>query len=75
VGDGARLGEGFADEEPAGAGLDGDVDLLAGEAPDPAAGGFAGARDAPAAELARLPVEGVEGDLLSVYVESGYDRY
>jgi hypothetical protein len=73
--DGALGLERLADEKPARAGLDGDVDLAVGEALDPVLDGLRCRGDATAVNLARLLVEGVEGDLRSVHVESGYDRH
>src|SRR5262249_18523530 len=65
----------LADEQPAGAGLDRDLDPLAAEARDPAPDGRRARIDPAATQLPRLRVERVEGDLLSVHVESGYDRH
>jgi hypothetical protein len=65
----------LADEQPAGAGLERDLDLLPGKALGPGAHGRTIRVDPAAAELARLGVHSVEGDLGSVHVESGYDRH
>jgi len=72
---GARLRERLADKQPAGARLNRHVDLLAGEAANPAADRFTRRRDPPTAQLARLGVERIKRDLVSVHVESGYDRH
>jgi len=71
VRDGARFDQGLADEQPAGAGLDGDVDLLAGEALHPTMDSGGGRGDAALQGLPRREVEGIEGDLRSVKVEAG----
>src|SRR5256885_87232 len=65
----------LADEQPAGAGLERDLDLLPGKVLGPGAHGRTIRVDPAAAELARLGVHSVEGDLGSVHVESGYDRH
>jgi hypothetical protein len=75
VGGGARPRERLADEQPASAGLDRDVHLTAGEAVGPGVDSLRGGVDPAAAELARHRVEGVEGDLVSVHIQSGYDRH
>jgi hypothetical protein len=69
-----RFGQRLAHKQPARAGLDRDVNVGAGEAPDPIAHGPRRRADAAALNLARLLVESVEGDLRSVHVEPGYDR-
>jgi hypothetical protein len=71
----ARRRQLLADEQPAGAGLERDLDLLPGKALAPGAHGGTVRVDPAAAELARLGVQSVEGDLGSVHVESGYDRH
>jgi hypothetical protein len=75
VGDGARLTQRLAPEQPARAGLDRDVDRPAHEPPDPTAHGLTVRRNASAVDLARLPVERVKGDLSPVHVKPGYDRH
>jgi hypothetical protein len=70
-----RLGQRLAHKQPARAGLDRDLNLRAGEAPDPLAHGLRRRADAAAVNLARLLVKSVEGDLRSVHVEPGYDRH
>jgi hypothetical protein len=75
MGCGTRRAERLAHEQPARARLDRDVDLLVREASDPTADTLRRGSDAATMELARLPVESVEGDLRSVHVEPGYDRH
>jgi hypothetical protein len=65
----------LADEQPAGAGLERDLDPPAGKALDPGGNGSAAGVDSATAQLSCLGVQGVEGDLGSVHVESGYDRH
>jgi len=64
-----------ADEQPARARLDRDVHLSPREAPDPAAHSAAIGGDPPPADLARLAVKRVEGDLRAMHIEPGYDRH
>ena len=75
VRDRAGAGQLLADEQPAGCGLERNLDLLVGEALDPGGNGGATGLDPAAAQLARLAVQGVEGDLSSVHVEPGYYRH
>ena len=72
---GARLTQRLGNEQPAGAGLDRDVDPLASEAPDPTAHRLRIRGNAATVDLARLSVERVESDLDSVHVKPGYDRH
>jgi hypothetical protein len=65
----------LAHEKPAGAGLDGDLDLFALEALQPLAHRLRCCCHATTCDLACLLVEGIEGDLCSVHVESRYDRH
>jgi hypothetical protein len=60
---GARVAQRLADEQPARAGLDRDVDFLAGETPDPLANSLGRGADAASLDLPRLIVESVERDL------------
>jgi hypothetical protein len=57
------LGERLADEQPAGAGLDRDLDFDLVEALYPIAHGLGLGRDPTAVKFARFGVERVEGDL------------
>jgi hypothetical protein len=72
---GARVAQRLADEQPARAGLDRDVDFLAGETPDPLANSLGRGADAASLDLPRLIVESVERDLRPIHVKPGYDRH
>jgi len=67
-------GQPIAHEQPAGSRLDGDMDLVAAEARQPAADGRRRRIDPTARYLGRLGVQRVEGDLRSMHVKPGYDR-
>jgi hypothetical protein len=68
-------GQRVADEQPAGARLDRDVDLAPAEARRPAADGRRRGVDPAAFDLARFGVQRVEGDLRSMHVKPGYGRH
>ena len=72
---GARVAQPLADEQPARAGLDRDVDLAAPEALGPTPHRVGIRPDPPTAHLPRLAVQRVEGDLRSVHIEPSYDRH
>ncbi len=72
---GAGLFQRLANKQPARARFNGDMDLLAGEAPNPLANRTRCGANPATVDLARLVVESVEGDLRSVHVKPGYDRH
>src|SRR5919198_1127102 len=76
MGDGPGALECTGDEIPAGARLEGDVDLFAREARDPLLDRLGSARDAAGYHLAALRIERIERDLGAMDVEAGvYDAH
>jgi hypothetical protein len=71
----ARRRQRVADQQPARAGLDRDLDLTPREARHPARHGRRRRLDPAAHHLARLDVQSVESDLRSMHVKPGYDRH
>jgi hypothetical protein len=72
---GARLGERLANEQPARARLDPDMNFLAGKAPNPLANTLRCGANPATPKLPRLAVQSVESDLRSMHIKPGYDRH
>jgi hypothetical protein len=71
MGDRTGLHQRLADEQPARACLDSDMDLLAGETGCPPTNGLGGSPNAATLDVARPLVESVESDLRSMHEEYG----